>query len=103
MNAEAFYERGSALARRGPLALFSSDLKPLMAEGSAAGEKARAQRLAALKSGRKPRYCPPSDVRGMDSREFLQRLGAIPAAERARIDMTEATTRILAGKYPCPR
>jgi hypothetical protein len=39
----------------------------------------------------------------MDSREFLQRLGAIPAAERARIDMTEATTRILAGKYPCPR
>ena len=34
----------------------------------------------------------------MDSNDFMRRLAAIPAAERARIDMTEATTRVLAGK-----
>ena len=37
----------------------------------------------------------------MGSDEFMTRLAAIPHAERARIDMTEATIRILAGKYPC--
>jgi len=31
----------------------------------------------------------------------MERLAAIPAAERARIDMTEATIRILATKFPC--
>jgi hypothetical protein len=39
----------------------------------------------------------------MGSDEFMKRLAAIPAADRARIDMTEATTRIMAAKYPCPR
>jgi hypothetical protein len=32
----------------------------------------------------------------------MNRLGVIPAAERARIDMTEAMTRILIQKFPCP-
>jgi len=101
MNAETFHQRASALQAKGPLALFSGDLQPLMAEGKAAGEKARQQRLESVAAGRRPRYCPPSDVRGMDRDEFMTRLSAIPEAERRRIDMTEATTRILAGKYPC--
>jgi hypothetical protein len=37
----------------------------------------------------------------MDSDEFMTRLAAIPPAERKQIDMTEATIRILASKYPC--
>jgi len=37
----------------------------------------------------------------MNSDEFMSRLGAIPQAERAKIDMTEATTRLLAVKFPC--
>jgi hypothetical protein len=37
----------------------------------------------------------------MNSDEFMKRLNAIPQTERARIDMAEATNRILAGKYPC--
>jgi hypothetical protein len=32
----------------------------------------------------------------------MKRLGAIPRAERQRIDMTEAMTRISAAKFPCP-
>jgi hypothetical protein len=37
----------------------------------------------------------------MDDKEFMTRLSAIPAEERAKIDMTEAMTRILSVKYPC--
>jgi hypothetical protein len=104
MNAEEFYRRATTLQKKGPMALFSrGEIKLLTNEGTAAGRRAREQRLAALQAGTRPRYCPPQDVQGMDSSEFLKRLGAIPEAERARIDMLEATNRLLASKYPCKR
>jgi hypothetical protein len=103
MNAEAFYQRASALQKKGPLALFQrGEIRALMTEGQAAGKKAVEQRREAMATGRKPRYCPPEGGSKMDSSDFLRRLAAIPAAERARMDMTEATTRVLAGKFPCP-
>ena len=102
MNAEVFHQRAEALQKKGPLALLSrGEIKALMAEGKASGEKARADRFAAVKAGKSPRYCPPTDVRGMGSDEFMKRLAAIPRAERRRIDMGEAMNRILAAKYPC--
>ena len=102
MNAESFHQRATKLQKKGAMAIFSrGEIKKLMAEGQAAGKKAREQRLAAEKAGNKPRYCPPPGPGRMDSDEFMTRLSAIPAAERARIDMTEATTRILATKFPC--
>jgi hypothetical protein len=101
MNAEAFYQRASALQRKGFMALFSSDVKALMKEGKAAGAKAREQRLADVAAGRRPRYCPPSGPVSINSDEFMKRLSAIPAADRQRIDMTEATIRILTAKFPC--
>jgi hypothetical protein len=101
MNAEAFHQRATKLQKKGAMAIFSrGEIKALMKEGQAAAKRAREQRLATLKAGGKPRSCPPEGGR-MDSDEFMKRLAAIPQAERARIDMTEATTRILAAKYPC--
>ncbi len=102
MNAETFNKRAIALQKKGPLALFSrGEIKALMAEGQASGAKSREMRLAAVRAGKKPRYCPPSGKNSMGSDEFMKGLGAIPAADRARIDMTEATNRILARKFPC--
>ena len=102
MNAETFNKRAIALQKKGPLALFSrGEIKALMAEGQAAATRSREMRLAAVKSDQKPRYCPPPGKQAMGSDEFMQSLAAIPAADRARIDMTEATTRILARKFPC--
>ena len=102
MNAETFNKRAIALQKKGPLALFSGgEIKALMNEGKASFESARGQRLAAVKAGQKPRYCPPEKSKGMNSDEFMRGLATIPAADRARIDMTEATTRILARKFPC--
>ena len=104
MNAEIFHRRATALQKKGAAALFSmGEVKTLMREVNAAGERNRATRLAAVAAGRTPRYCPPpkGQGKGMNSDEFMQRLAAIPAGERARLDMTEASARIMAGRYPC--
>lgn len=101
MSAEAFFQKAQALPRKGMMAMFSGDVKKLMKEAKAAGETARAQRLATLKAKEKPRYCPPQGSQRMGSDEFMERLGALPRAERIRINMTEAMIRILAIKFPC--
>ena len=101
MNAEQFHSRAAALQKKGMMALFSGgEIKALTAEAQAAGKRAGEMRKAAVKAGQPPRFCPPATV-GMDDKEFMTRLSAIPAEERAKIDMTEAMTRILAVKYPC--
>jgi len=102
MNADVYHSRAAALMKKGPLALMHrGEIRALMEEGKKAGEKSREQRLAIVKAGGKPRSCPPEGKQTMDAREFMARLGAIPKAERQRIDMTEAMTRISAAKYPC--
>ena len=102
MNAETFHQRATSLQKKGVMALFSrTEIKALTDEGQAAGAKAREQRIAAVKAGKDPRFCPPKGPVTIDSKEFISRLSAIPASERQRIDMTEATTRILTAKFPC--
>jgi hypothetical protein len=102
MNAERFHQRATKLQKKGAMALFSrGEIKALTNEGQAAAKRAREQRLATIKAGGKPRYCPPDGPQRMNSDEFMKRLAAIPVAERGRIDMTEATIRILATKFPC--
>lgn len=104
MNAEEFHKRATALKAKGALALFSGgEIKALVKEGQASGQAARDLRLAATKSGKPARYCPPAGAVSMDSDEFMKRLSAISQGDRQRIDMTEATTRILTGKFPCPK
>ncbi len=102
MNAESFLQRANKLKAKGPLALFSqAEIKVLMNEGKSAFNASRTQRLAAVKAGKKPRYCPPEAPQEMGSDEFMNRLAAIPRPDRQRISMTEATTRILIAKFPC--
>jgi hypothetical protein len=102
MNAEQFHQRATALRGKGFMALFSgSEIKALTAEAQAAGKRAADNRKAAVAAGQRPRFCPPKGPVSMGDSEFMTRLSAIPAADRARIDMTEAMTRILAVKYPC--
>lgn len=104
MNAEVFYKRSSALMAKGPMALFSrGEIKALMGEAEGAITASRTRRLAEVAAGRPPRSCPPKGPQPMNSSEFMKRLGAIPPAERARIDMTEAMMRITAARFPCPR
>jgi hypothetical protein len=101
MNAEQFYQRATALQNKGALAIFSQgEIKALMQEAQAAGKRARDNHLAIIKAGQPARFCAP-DHFSMDDKEFMARLSGIPAADRARIDMTEAMTRVFAAKFPC--
>jgi hypothetical protein len=102
MNADAFYQRATALQKKGMMALFAGgEIKLLMAEGQAAGKAAKAQWKADKDAGRQTRFCPPPGPAKMRSDEYMKRLGAISQAERMKIDLTEATVRIMAAKFPC--
>jgi hypothetical protein len=102
MNAETFYQRATKLKGKGALAIFSGgEIKALMREGQAAGQASKARYRAARDAGRPLPFCPPEGPQKIGSDEFMARLGAIPQAERQKIDLTEATTRIMAGKFPC--
>lgn len=102
MNAEAFFQRANKLKAKGPLAIFASgEIKILMKEGQASGQASAARHKADKAAGRPTRFCPPPGPAKMDSDEYMKRLAGIPRADRQRIDMTEATTRIMAAKFPC--
>lgn len=102
MNAEQFHSRATALQKKGVMALFSGgEIKALTSEAQAAGKRSGELRKAAVKAGQAPRFCPPEGPISMDDKEFMTRLSAIAPADRSKIDMTEAMTRILAAKYPC--
>jgi hypothetical protein len=102
MNAEVFHKRAAKLKGKGAMAIFSGgEIKALMREGQAAGKASSARYKAAKEAGRPLPFCPPEGPQKMGSNEFMSRLAAIPEAERRRIDMTEATTRIMAAKFPC--
>ena len=74
-----------ALKKKGPLALFSGDLKPLMNEGKAAGRQgARDCGSRRSRPGDKPRYCPPEGKQAHGQRRIHEGAGRHPAAERAQ-------------------
>ena len=102
MNAEVFHQRATALRSKGVMAVFSrGEIRALTAEAQAASKRAADTRRAALAAGHSPRFCPPKGPFSMDDKQFMAGLSAIPASERARIDMTEAVTRIFVSKFPC--
>ena len=104
MNAEAFHQRATKLQKKGALAVFSrGEINALMTEVQSANKIVVARLRADKAEGRQTRFCPPTGPSRMDSKELMARLSAIPAADRRRINMTEAMTRIFEVKYPCRR
>jgi hypothetical protein len=102
MNAEEFYQRALKVKKRGPFALLSmKEVKLLVNEVKVAGAQVKETRLAVEKTGKKGRYCPPPEPKRMGHEEYVAGIGAIPQAERRKIDLIEATTRMLAAKFPC--
>lgn len=103
MNADEFYQRALKLKKKGAMAMFAAgEIKALVKEIKAAGNTVKQTRLAIERSGKRGRYCPPKGAKRLGNEEFLNGLGAIPERVRRSIDMTEATTRILERRFPCP-
>lgn len=99
MPVSEFLIKADALEKKGPMALFSGDLKLLKKEVERSAAALREERLAAIKAGRKPAYCPPEKA-GLGSKELLTRFRAIPASEQA-MPVRDALRGVMVAKYPC--
>ncbi|HMC92575.1 MAG TPA: hypothetical protein VKI45_08960 [Allosphingosinicella sp.] len=89
MPLPVFLAKADALKKKGPLALFSGDIKVLKEEVQTATLSLRNERLAAKAAGKPQAFCPPAEGGKLGSDELLASLRQIPPAERARMDVRE--------------
>jgi hypothetical protein len=101
MPLNQFLDRATALEKKGPLALMSSDLGRLKKEMQASGKALGAERRAAMKAGKPPAFCPPQKQAGFSPSEILGHFRAIPAAQRAQMTTRDGFRSLLAKRYPC--
>ena len=99
MSVAAFLAKADALKAQGPMALFSSDLTLLKAEGKAGGEAYRVRLLRERAAGR-PSSCPPEGAK-IDSDELLAFLRTYPAGVRGRVSIRQGVADYFIRKYPC--
>jgi len=99
MNVATFLAKADALEAKGPMALFSSDIGVLKAEGQAAGEAYR-NRLSAERAAGRPSSCPPKGTK-VNSDELLAFLRTYPATVRPKVPMKQAIGDYFIKKYPC--
>lgn len=100
MDVATFLAKADALKAKGPLALFSGDLKRLKAEMAAAGQQLKAEKAARDKAGLPPRSCPPKGAK-MDANAFLDEMRKIPAAEQRTMQLKDGLLWVGRRKYPC--
>jgi len=96
-----FIPKAEALNKRGMMAMFSSDLKPLMNETNAGFATYRKQ-LEAERAAHHPSSCPPHPLK-VTSDEFMKSLETIPVADRPNMTTTQGVQRFMAQRYPCPK
>ena len=101
MPADAFLKKADALRARGPIALFSPDLKRLQAAAENAGDELHKEHDAELVAGGHKNYCSPASTY-LRPRELLQGLHAIPAEKLEHMDIKQAMRAIFERNYPCP-
>ena len=99
MSVAVFLAKAEALQAKGPLAMFSSDLPLLKAEGKAGGEAYRA-RLKQERAAGHPSSCPPDSAK-INSDELLIFLRTYPAAARPRMTIRQGVADYFIKKFPC--
>jgi hypothetical protein len=99
MNVATFLAKADALKAKGALALFSSDIGVLKAEGQAAGQAYKA-RLDKERAAGRPSSCPPKGTK-VSSDDVLAHLRTYPANARPKVTMKQAMADFFIKKYPC--
>lgn len=101
MPLNQFLDKATALEKKGPLALLSSDIGRLKKEIQNSGKELRAERLAVGAAGKKPAFCPPEEGASVNSTELLGHFRSIPQAQRNSMRTKDAFRSFMARKYPC--
>ncbi len=98
MPVSTFLEKADRLERKGPLALFSGDLKLLTNQVKTDVGTLRSERLAAKAAGKATAWCPPEKVK-MTDKDVMAAMRAVPPAERARTDTRTALRFMFVRRY----
>jgi hypothetical protein len=102
MPVSTFLTKADKLQSKGPLAMFSGDLRLLMGQIKTDAGELRAENKAAEAAGRPKAYCTaPGGVR-MSNRDILSAMNAVPPAQRARTSTKDALRAYFARGFPCP-
>lgn len=100
MTAGEFLTKAEALKKKGMFALMSSDVRLLSNQVRGDMGQLRAERLAKVKTGTKPDYCPP-EKSGLHSDELLNAFRAVPVAQRGTTSVKSVLFGLMKRKYPC--
>jgi hypothetical protein len=101
MPVSTFLDKANALKAKGPFALLSSDYGRLRSEIVNSMTALRNERLAALKAGAKPAYCPTQAGGQMDIDEVMGAMNAVPPPARARTEVKDALRMHMTLRFPC--
>lgn len=104
MPLTTFVERGTALEKKGALAILSmGEINALQAEMQGAGQALKAEREEAEKGKRRLPYCPPKGQAAvkMEGQQLLAELRAIPVIQARRMTTTDGLRHMLIKRYPC--
>ncbi len=101
MSVQMFLAKAEALQKKGPLALFSSDMKLLRKQITGDALKLRKERLAAQAAGRAAAFCPPKGGIKLTDRDIVAAMEAVPAAQRASTHTRIALRTDFSRRYPC--
>ena len=101
MPVSTFIAKAEALKAKGPLALFSGDLKLLSSEVKADSVALRGENLAADKAGRRKAYCTPKAGVALSQNDIMAAMQAVPPPQRASTPTKDAMRTYLARRFPC--
>jgi hypothetical protein len=97
MPVSSFLAKADALAAKGMMAMFSSDVTALKDEIKAASTAYRAS-----PASRAPRSCPPVPGQAkVSSDEIIAAFRAMPLAQRTTTSVKSAFTDFMVRRYPC--
>ena len=101
MPVSTFLAKADGLKKKGPMAMFSGDLKLLTRQIKADAAQLRAANNAAAAAGRPKAYCTPEGGVKMGNGDVLVAMQAVPAAQRATTSTRDALRAYFAKRYPC--
>ena len=101
MRVSTFLTKADRLQKRGPLALFSGDLKLLKTQITRDASELRAENKAAEAAGRRKAYCTPAKGVQLSDRDILSVMRAVPPAQRATTTTKAALRAYFARRFPC--
>ena len=103
MPVSTFLAKADKLQEKGPLAMFSGDLKLLMGQIRTDAAELRAENKTAAAAGKPKAYCTAPGGVKMSNRDILSAMQSVPPADRARTSTKDALRAYFALRFPCPK